>query len=286
MDGSRETQEASKYLKRHVEPSQPEKPINPILKNPDSKSLDGFLEADRTTTPFFAFSGTLAPISTGEFIDSVVERQRRQLESEGKTDIGAEGTLTGTRIGLGMRLEGDGKYSAQTVNSLIVEGDGTNIDIRSLLPDQYQVVWVPGGSIDRSAHDLRNELLIISGDITSPEGLLVTLHEIGHYEDLKNDPARKAALLEIQGNMMAPKPEELEGVDPEFVKAFLAKFKPVTDNDVGTFIESERNAWAFALRTMSRITNNNTLMQACREYIHEQPLRIQADILRSRDFIK
>gem|GEM_PF-6873038 len=168
----------------------------------------------------------------------------------------------------------------------MVEGNSSTLDVRSLLPDQYQVVWVPGGSIDRSAHDLGNELLIINGDITSPEGLLVALHEIGHYVDLKDDLLRKTALPEIQGNMMALKPEELEGVDPEFAKAFMDKFKPVTENDLKTFIESERNAWAFALKTISKVTNSRDLIQACREYTHEQPLRMQADVLRSRGFIK
>lgn len=286
MDGNRETQEASKYLKRHIELPQLEKPVNPILKNPDSKNLEGFLETGRVITPFFTFSGTLSPINTNELINSVVERQRRQLESEGKTDMGAEGRLTGTKIGLGMRLEGDGKYPTQAISSLVIEGNNTTLDVRSLLPDQYQVVWVPGGSIDRSAHDLGNKLLIMNGDLTSPEGLLVALHEIGHHVDLKADPVRKVALPEIQANMMAPKPEELKGLDPEFAKAFMDKFKPVTENDVRIFLEAERNAWAFALRTISRVTNNKDLIQACREYTHEQPLRMQADILRSRGFIK
>lgn len=155
----------------------------------------------------------------------------------------------------------------------------------SLLPEDYQVVWVPEGNIKQSAHDLKNKLFIICGDMTSPEGLFAALHEIGHHVDLMDDPARKIALPEIQGNMMAPKPEELKGIDPEFAKAFLEGFKPITDSDVRTFIESERNAWAFALKVMSRITNNRELIQACREYVHEQPLRMQADFLRSRDLI-
>lgn len=286
MDGVRETQEAGEYLKRHIESSQPEKPVNPILKNPDSGYLRDFMKTGRVTTPYFTFSGTLSGIKTDEFIDRVVEGQRKQLDSEGGFDIRAEGRLMGIRIGLGMRLESVGGYPAQVVRTLEVAGDGVALDIRSLLPEQYQVVWVPSGSIEKSALDLGNKLLIINGDLTSPEGLLVVLHEIGHYVDLGADPDRRSALPEIQANMMAPKQEELKSLDSEFAKAIMGEFSPVTEDDVRIFLEAERNAWAFALRTISRLTNDRDLIQACREYIHEQPLRMQADILRSGEFVK
>lgn len=286
MDENKETQEVSKYLKPHIAPSQPEKLVNPILRNPDTSYLDRFFDARQVSTPLFTFSGNFSSVDIRAFVDDVVERQKRRLEQEGRGEIEIAGNSMGTALALKMRLEQGERHPAQMINSLTVTGNNGILDLFSLLPNDYKVVWVPEGNIEQSAHDLENKLFIICSDITSPEGVLVALHEIGHHIDLKDDPKRRAAVPKIQANMMAPKPEELKHLDPEFVKSYLEHFKPITDSDVKTFIESERNAWAFALRTMSRITNNRELIKACQEYIHEQPLRMQVDILRSRDFIK
>jgi len=285
MDNQKEAEKASKYLNEHnehIESPQAENHVNQLLKNPDANLLDKFLDTREITTPFFTITGLFSSININDLVTSVVENERKKLEKEGKLDPGAQGKLAGTKIGLQMRLESTGEYPIQKINKLVIKNGGS-LDLLSSLPQNYQVIWAPGGSIDKSAHDLKNELIILNGDITSPEGLLVTLHEIGHYIDLKDDPERNEQLPEIQANMIAPTPEELKSMPPEFAKLFLDKFKPVTDSDIKMFIEAERNAWAFALKTISTLTNNRDLIHACKEYIHQQPLRMQGDFLRSRN---
>lgn len=104
MDGNKETQTAGKYLKKHLEPSQQEKPVNPILRNTNNNYLERFLDSKRISTSFFTFNGDFTSIDTNTFVDGIIENQRIRLIQEGKSTTEIAAQSIGRKLALEMRL--------------------------------------------------------------------------------------------------------------------------------------------------------------------------------------
>lgn len=299
MDGSSNQEKAQGYLKTHLEPpgSKEIKGVD-LLRNPNATFGQTLVAEGNVKTPTHEFTGSFTKVNADEFISSIVDQEREKLRIELGIPENEEipflktGKLAGIEIGMRMRFEeNDGElYQLETLS---VKRADEALNIRDLLPPGYTVVYSPLGKLERSANDVDKKLLIMNGDITSMEGLLVLLHEIGHAHDMA-DPKSRANLQRITFGLMARTREEIvkeledenvqttEDTIDLLVNAFTSD--RLTDSDIRFFLEAERNAWAYALKNIKRVVNNKDTLTALESYIHDVPLLMQSDMIRSRGY--
>lgn len=110
------------------------------------------------------------------------------------------------------------------LNRFIVHNKKTNIEIDLLedLPDQFQILFSPFSKRNNGSARIEDSRCLIWNDISTIDGILTTLHEIGHCVDYKKTPDWEKWLETNIDN----------AVDKDELNLVLLK---------------ERSAWAYAL---------------------------------------
>lgn len=98
----------------------------------------------------------------------------------------------------------------------------TEVDLLSILPSGYNILFCPKSSEFNGAIYLGYKKIYILGDITAPRSLITLLHEIGHIFDIEN----------------SEKPD---------AKTFLAQAE---NKDIALKLKGERGASAFAFKIL------------------------------------
>jgi len=102
------------------------------------------------------------------------------------------------------------------------------LDLADILPSDYKVFFNPKTNVSISYCSISNKKIFISGDLSSPKNILTLLHEIGHIYD---STKRETSFSQKQSN------EEQQ-------------------EDLAQKLLSERNSWAFAIKTIKPFLSN------------------------------
>jgi hypothetical protein len=287
---SKDTAQALGYVAQHIEPPSSAPSVDRSnLQNPDNSFAAKLLQEKAVAARYFSYSGSFTEINGNEYIDSLLALEKKRAIEE--KDAGLLGRALGIEMSYKMRLMATGELPVALIDNLEVKGNNKSLSVKALAPEGYDLIWNPTGDIKASANDIDKKIIIINGDLTSPEGLLVALHEIGHTVDLNHkDPQQLKDLQRIQVALVTPGREELveAGWPQEMIDSFMEVQgnREISPQDTQLFLQAERNAWAFALKTLAPLISDPSLLAKLRGYIHEVPLTIQTEVLRVRGLIQ
>jgi len=156
------------------------------------------------------------------------------------------------------------------LKSFSLKNKSSKADVFEILPEKYQIYFCPDEKNDRveSSVFVEQKLVLITGDLSKPLTILSLFHEIGHLVDDKimgdKDKEERHKESRIRYNKAG---QPIKSPDDTGV------YKP-TENDLVTILNSERNAWAFAIKKLKPFLKNlNIDNQDLRVYIHDYALK-------------
>lgn len=145
-----------------------------------------------------------------------------------------------------------------------------SFNLSNLLPQGYVVILqshqLSSDTLISHAHII-NQLIYINDDLSTPRGIMIFLHELGHAIDYeKKSPSEKERWLNNR---------------KQLAKAPL----DITDADLALHLNKERNAWAFALSQIRPFVNKQTQSfwlnrNILRNFIHNDALASYTDYTR------
>ena len=310
---------AKRYLDLHLEPPGNRKAVDiTSIQNPNDSLSRALLEKGQVHSRFFEVNGRFTKINPAQYIDQLVAEDRENLRIK-KDGVSIDDYVTAnsklkvdTAI-LELILRTTGNLPVVIIDQLSVKGNERAFDFQAALPG-YTFIWNPGGNHDACFTFPNRKMLNINTDISSPEGLLFALHEIEHGIELPKEPKKAEAIYRVGGAIIRGKSiKDLEEKGKkskdykEFIKGVGLRriFIPgnpldylmevlrnaqenvkITNEDMRIYLEAERDAWAFALRTISGLIKDRTVLGTLQQYIHEDLMKRQSDDLRLIGFVQ
>ncbi|MFH1225927.1 MAG: hypothetical protein V1684_01405 [bacterium] len=157
-----------------------------------------------------------------------------------------------------------------TLKNFSISTNEGGLNINDLIPDEWAIIfkrdpyrWGVGGDTK-----LEEKTIIMSYDITTPEGIIVLCHEAGHANifEKMTEEERKSYLKDRE----------------KFQTSFSYKLGPISNKVVDNIVKNERNAWAYAMRKLKPLLKSSIIKQDdIKNYIHHESLKTYSDATRS-----
>lgn len=184
----------------------------------------------------------------------------------------------------------ENKNRARILTHFELEAKGNKLDITSLLPPNYRIIYKPSANIDQSGCIRKDKTILLGGDLTSLETVLTALHEVGHAVEWESLTSQDQNKIEIDYS------KYVESLTRQALAELdLAKMHRPGDRSIETVLRLERNAWSFALRKIAPLIGNDVkdtlfnpdqtetpiLRLLIQQYVHRSVLKRNTDAMRS-----
>lgn len=281
---------AESYLRQHLE-SLVQAPVETpsILLNPDTHLRDLLVEKGEVQTPYLTIQASVLPFDPAKFIDEYREAALLELKAKAGTISDRDYTKVlshiigvATRLAIGMENIDQSKDPSYDLERLVFIGSKGTVDLSQLTSKGVKAVWNPYQNKKWSGFSPDAKVIMVCGDITSLEGVIIALHEMKHALDFIANPEQAAEYLRIMETMVLPSEKDLEDINPESREGWLKIIRetlPLTPSDMKLFLELERGAHAYALKQMRVLIDDRRILNALLANIHQYSLQTSSNIL-------
>ena len=150
--------------------------------------------------------------------------------------------------------------------------------LEDILPRGWQVFFSanPSDSAIGSGMDDKIECIVVHGNILTRESLVALLHEIGHAREIENKTDQEKQLYrEARRRFRSAGRPTASPKDANI-------YRP-SETDLAIILESERNAWSFALKTIKPFLKMLDLTKEEMDmYMHNIALATYSDAMRDK----
>ena len=164
----------------------------------------------------------------------------------------------------------------RTLKSYKFRSGEDKLDTTEILPDGWKVIFRPSsGYLGGAGTDDETKTILVDQDITKPVAILQLSHEAGHAQIMES-------MTDEERNFVLDTRKEFKEAGREQ--------QEIEGDKIDRVIKDERDAWAFALRTIKPLIKSGILsLNDVRNFIHDIALKSYSNDVRSlieKDLIK
>lgn len=161
----------------------------------------------------------------------------------------------------------------KNLDNLSLKNNKKQLELSKILPSNFLILFNPDSKISNGKIDSQNSILLIESSPMTPEGLLVVMHEVGHFQ----------AAQAHGGSYSSDIQKAQRHLNEE--QALMGRAFYHTGSNAGSaahVLKGERDAWAQALQNIRPFMDDLQISQEdTKKIIHGQCLGTYSDFIRS-----